>query len=447
MGYGLATLLFRERKFLLLVSDTESQANMFLGNIKTALQDNEQLIDLFDIKRNDKGNVQFVKDSESDIIVEMNDGYRFRIIAKGAGQKLRGLNWNGTRPDLILCDDIENDEAVINPEIRNKFKRWFNAALLPCRSTTGVVRVVGTILHADSLLENMMPNPKDKTTTTENLKQYSNKRKGIWKSVKYRAHDSEWKGLLWPSRKTIQGFKDLYEQAMIDGTQDAYSQENLNIPIDVSTSYFRKGDFITLRDEDKKKAVRHYITADLAISEKERADFSVFVVAAVDEDKRIQIRNVIRERLDGREIVDTLIALQRIYDPEVVGIEEMQVSKAIGPFLREEMIAQNMFLSLYPLKHGGKDKITRARSIQARMRAQSVKFDKETDWYPIFEQECMEFPRGKHDDQVDAFAYLGLMLDKIIEAPTKDEITEEEYQLEYEQSGLNDEGRSEVTGY
>ena len=30
LGYGLATLLFRERKFMLLVSDTESQASQFL---------------------------------------------------------------------------------------------------------------------------------------------------------------------------------------------------------------------------------------------------------------------------------------------------------------------------------------------------------------------------------------------------------------------------------
>ena len=151
--------------------------------------------------------------------------------------------------------------------------------------------------------------------------------------------------------------------------------------------------------------------------------------------------------MDGREIVDTLLMLQKMYNPEAIGIEEMQVSKAIGPFLREEMLKHNNYISLYPLKHGGKDKLTRSRSIQARMRASGCKFDKSQDWYPVFEDECMRFPRDKHDDQVDAFAYLGLMLDVMIEAPTHEETAEDEYQEEYERSGLSDSGRSAQTGY
>jgi hypothetical protein len=59
----------------------------------------------------------------------------------------------------------------------------------------------------------------------------------------------------------------------------------------------------------------------------------------------------------------------------------------------------------------------------------------------------MRFPRDKHDDQVDAFAYLGLMLDVIVEAPTIADLEEEEYQLEVERSGNSDEGRNTYTGY
>jgi len=87
MGYGLATLLFRERKFMLMVSDTESQASLFLGSIKQQLQENETLISLFGIKRDEKGLVKFLKETESDIIVEFDNGDKFRIIAKGAEQK------------------------------------------------------------------------------------------------------------------------------------------------------------------------------------------------------------------------------------------------------------------------------------------------------------------------------------------------------------------------
>jgi predicted phage terminase large subunit-like protein len=191
----------------------------------------------------------------------------------------------------------------------------------------------------------------------------------------------------------------------------------------------------------------YYITADLAISEKETADYSVFIVAGVDENKLIHIKNVVRERLDGREIVDTLISLQRIYEPELVGIEEMQVSKAIGPFLREEMIRTGVYLNLNPMKHNGKDKIARAKSIQARVRAHAVKLDKAADWYPAFEDELTKFPRGTKDDQVDAFAYLGLMLDSLIEAPTKAEQEDEEYYDELNRAHLGNDGRSTSTGY
>jgi predicted phage terminase large subunit-like protein len=446
LGYGLATLLFRERKFMLLVSDTESQAALFLGTFKQELQDNQELIDLFGLKRNEKGLVQFIKDTEADIIVECQDGHKFRIIAKGAEQKLRGLIWNGSRPDIIMCDDMENDELVMNKERREKMRKWFKGALLPCRSDSGVVRMVGTILHADSLLERNMPNASDKMTVIEDLKQYS-KRKGMWKAVKYRAHNSDFTKLLWPSKKSAEEFKMLYEEAVRDGTTDIYSQEYLNEPMDEAVSFFKRGDFLPITEEDRKKKLNYYITADLAISESEKADFSVFVVAGVDEEKIIHTKNVIRERMDGKEIVDTLLILQKMYDPVAVGIEDMQISKAIGPFLREEMIKNNNYLNLLPLKHGGKDKTTRARSIQARLRAHGVKFDKEGDWYPIFENECLSFPRGKHDDQVDSFAYLGLMLDFLLEAPTKEEDELAEYEEALENSDLNQQGRNGLTGY
>ena len=431
---------------MLLVSDTESQSALFLGTFKQELQENNELIDLFGIKRDDKGLVKFIKDSETDIVVECTDGHRFRIIAKGAEQKLRGLIWNGSRPDIIMIDDMENDELVMNKERRDKMRRWFKGALLPCLSDRGIVRMVGTILHMDSLLERLMPGDSEKTTHRVGLKTFSTRR-GMWKSVKYRAHNEDFSELLWPEKKSAEDFKLLYEEAVRDGTTDIYSQEYLNYPLDEAVSFFKKGDFLKATEEEAKFKLNYYVTADLAISESEKADYSVFIVAGVDENKVIHIKDIIRERLDGRDIVDTLLSLQRIYEPEAVGIEEMQVSKAIGPFLREEMVKNNVFLSLVPLKHGGKDKVARSRSIQARMRAHGVRFSKDADWYPSFENECLTFPRGKHDDQVDAFAYLGLMLDKIIEAPTKEEEDEDEYNGELRESGYDASGRNGTTGY
>jgi len=440
LAYVLAAVLFRQRTYVLIVSDTVTQAAQFLGDIKRELSDNEKIVQLFKIK-------EFEKDTEDDCIVTFEDGHQIRLTAKGSEQKLRGLKWKNRRPDLIVGDDLENDEIVLNPERRNKFKRWFYGALVPSLAANGVIRIVGTILHEDSLLNNLMPSEWDKNTIVEELKVWNRNKHASWKALKYRAHSDDFKHILWPAAYNAEWFISQRQDFLDRGLSDVYSQEYLNIPIDESVAYFKRSDFVSENSEDKKVRLNYYITADLAISQKETADYSVFIVAGIDENKTIHVRNIIRERLDGREIVDTLLSLQRIYTPELVGIEEMQVSKAIGPFLREEMIRTGTYLNLLPLKHGGKDKIARAKSIQARVRAHAVKFDKSADWYPVFEDEMCKFPRGTKDDQVDAIAYLGLMLDSLIEAPTNAEQEEEEYYDELNRANLGNDGKSAIAGY
>jgi predicted phage terminase large subunit-like protein len=439
LTYLLAELCFRTSSYALLVSDTITQATQFLGDLKKELADNDNLRNLFGIK-------EFFKDTEDDVIVRCEDGHEFRVTAKGSEQKLRGLKWNNKRPDLIVCDDLENDEIVMNKDRREKFKRWFYAALIPCKSVNGKIRVVGTILHEDSLLNNLMPKAWDQYTFSNQLKTWST-RMSAWHSVKYRAHSDDFSAILWESRYSQQWFEAKKADFFARGLADVYSQEYLNEPIDDSVAYFRKSDMENMQDSDRARKVHYYITADLAISEQERADYSVFMVAGMDENRVLHVKNVIRDRMDGREIVDTLIALQSTYDPEMIGIEQMQISRAIGPFLREEMIKTGVFINLKPLEHGGKDKITRARSIQARVRAGGVRFDKTADWYPELEEELCKFPRGRKDDQVDAFAYLGLMLDSLVEAPTLQEQEEETYQYDLQSSGSLDAGRSKHCGY
>jgi predicted phage terminase large subunit-like protein len=438
-SYVLANVCFRERSYVLLVSDTVSQAVQFLGDIKTQLLSNEQLRQLFKIK-------EFIKEAEDDIIVVCTDGHMFRIQAKGSEQKVRGLKWNGKRPDLIVCDDLENDEIVMNKDRREKFRNWFGKALIPCRSASGIVRYVGTILHSDSMLERLMPKHYDKRTVVEPLKTWTTK-KETWKAVKYRAHTDDFSKILWPERFPKE--KLLMErQFQIDqGTPENYSQEYLNIPIDETFAYFKRADFYPMREEDLGRPLRYYITADLAITKDDRADYSAFVVAGVDDQRRLYIVDVLRERLDAREIVDLILDLERAWKPEVFGIEETQITKSIGPFLTEEMVRQNVYPNLVKLMHQGKDKIARARSMQGRVRAHSVRFNKEGDWYAAFEDEICTFPRAVHDDQLDAFAYLGMLLDKVVEAPTREELDEDEYLDELRNSGWDNTGRSRITGY
>jgi len=445
-AYTLASVLFRESRYVLIVSDTVSQAIQFLGDIKKELLDNEDLRSLFSIK-----NGPFPKDTEDDLIVEMDDGYTFRIQAKGSEQKLRGLKWANLRPDLIIGDDMENDEIVMNKDRRMKFKRWFYGALIPCVSSSGKIRIVGTILHLDSLLENLMPNSQltthrgVKDLVREDLKEYS---RNIlpWKSVKYRAHTDDFETLLWPEMKTAEQFKMLKDDYVRQGLADIYSQEMLNIPLDISDTFFKRTDFVAMKPEEQKKNLVYYATCDLAVSQSQRADYSAFVVGGMDEDGKLYCKHVIKERMDALEIVDTILMIQKIYKPVLFGLEQGTIQKAIGPYLNEEMLKRGEFINTVLLKPSG-DKLTRARSIQARMRSGACRFDKEADWYQNFEDELLRFPRDKHDDQVDAWAYLGLMLDRMWEAPTEKEFEEEEYEAYIRESNVVNSGRSAICGY
>ena len=445
-AYILASALFRDQSYIIIVSDTATQSTQFLGDIKKELLENDDLRNLFGVRG-------LLKDTEDDIICEMDDNHLFRIQAKGSEQKLRGLKWKNRRPGLIVGDDMENDEIVMNRDRRIKFKRWFYGALLPALSDKGKIRIVGTILHLDSLLENLMPSSLlsnvlngHKSIIREDLKEYTNA-KLPWKSIKYRAHTDDFKKLLWPEKKSAEEFKAAKADYSRQGLGDVYSQEMLNIPMDESDTFFRKADFNPMKVEDKKKKLVYYATCDLAVSQSQKADFSAFAVAGMDGDGKLFLVNMYKERLDSLGIIETVFMIQRIYAPVLFGFEKGTIQKAIGPVLSVEMQKQGVYINTV-LIAPSQDKLTRARSIQARMRAGAVRFDKEGDWYQPFEEELLRFPRDKHDDQVDAMAYMGLLLDRMWEAPTVVEEEDEEYRLMMRRNAVdNNSGKSQVTGY
>lgn len=438
LSYTLAKVVFRESSFVIIVSDTEAQSILFLADIKKELIENENIYNVF-------GVAGFDKDSETDVIVRFKDGHIARLMAKGSEQKMRGLKWDNKRPDLIICDDIENDELVMNKERREKFQRWFSSALLPIRSDKGIFRMVGTILHADSLLESFMPQERDKDTVSTPLKVYS-ERPRQWLAYKYRAHNPDYSQILWPEKKPKEFFVALRAQYEARAQLDQYSQEYLNNPIDDSNTHFRRSDFINLKAEDFDKRLVYYVTMDLAVTIKQTTDYSVFMVWGVDSDGYIHVRHVIRDRFDSLEIVDVIFELYKAYDPVMFVTEKGVIANSILPAIQKRMEEDDQYFR-FELLPSVVDKLQRSQAIRLRARAGRVKIDKQADWYPTFEEEIMMFPRSAKDDQVDAFSLIGHTLNKFYHAPTEEEITEEAYEDELLASGLAHEGRSSYTGY
>lgn len=441
-SYTLAKILFRESKFIIILSDSEGQASLFLNNIKKELMENEELRATFWVDG-------LVKETETDIIIRFKDGHEVRIMAKGSEQKMRGLLWKAQkallRPDLVIIDDMENDELVMNKDRREKLKKWFSSAVIPILSDKGKIRMVGTILHADSLLESFMPSDRAKTTREEHLRVWST-RPTQWHALKYRAHSPDFKQMLWPAKKSEEAMRALRASYEERGQINEYSQEYLNKPIDESNQHFRRSDFLDMSDEDFEKPMSYYVTMDLAVTEKTSSDYSVFIVAGMDSDGYLHLRHLIRERVDTLEISEILFELVRLYDPVMVCAEKGTIVNSILPNIQKRQEEEQMYFP-FELFPSTTDKLHRSQGIRLRARAGKVKADKSADWWENFENELLDFPRGRYDDQVDAFSLLGQAIKKFFEAPTTAEEIEEEYNEEKKNSGLFDEGRSATTGY
>ena len=422
----LAAMLFREKQFCLLVSDTEAQAAEFLGDIKAELTGNTALRSTFDIKT-------VLKDTETNIIVQFKDGDMFRITAKGSMQKVRGLKWRGKRPDLIVGDDLENDEIVMNPERREKFRRWFMNALIPCGSDTCSIRIVGTILHLDSMLQRLL---EDKT----------------WRTKVYEAHNHDFSEILWPEQFPKERLLAIRAGYEAQNDLDGYSQEYLNKPVATGNAYFNPDYFYDFERDKSERWIEpnleYYAAADFAISEKEKADYTVILVAGVDPDGMVYVVDVNKFRGDADVIIGELLATQKHYKPNVFSFETEKIDKAIGPSLNRAMMREKAYLNIN-LITPTKSKTTRGRSIQALHKAGAIRYDRDASWFPDFYSELQTItdsgPRGKHDDSFDAFSYIGLTIDKYFEAQSDGEIEDEEYEEEY--FNFHSLGRNGTTGY
>ena len=452
-SFVLANICFRKKKHILIVSDTESQAVDFLRDIKEELTENENLISVFGIDK-------ILKDRETEFVAQFEDGTRFRLVAKGSEQKMRGIKWRNTRPDLIVGDDLENDEIVMNEDRRRKFKGWFLNALIPCGSKTATYRIVGTILHLDSLLENLMPPLNHPCTVVDDLIQWFDEDKAkklalenkerykprVWRSYRFRAHNEDFSHILWKEQFDRKRLEDIRQDYVEQGFPEGYSQEYLNYPIDEENALFRTKDFLPI-DTDIDEPELCYVAADLAISEKDQRAFTVFAVATVNHRGSLRIREVVRFRGDSLEILDEMFRLNFIYKPECFFVEQENIARALGPVINKEMESRGQYFIIEPMT-ASQDKIKRARSLQARMRAGMVEYDVDADWFPECQQELCQFPRGKYMDQVDALAWIALGLDKINDAPTKAEFEDQLYEEEYEETYGNLQfGANAYTGY
>lgn len=423
---ALASALFGSDDFMLVVGATETLAGKLLKNIATVCSEDTELQDVFSLR--------VLIENETELVGRVG-GREFCILARGAAGgagKVRGLLWRQKRPSRIFLDDIEDDEAVMNKDRREKLSDWMDNALIPAGSDNVKIRMKGTILHFDSYLERTM-------------------RSSVWTSRRFAAHAAfdDFSSILWPEKFPEARLRAIRQRYIDKSDPSGYMREYLSYPMAEKDAYFRRADFLKMLPEDRRRPMLCYGGVDLALSKRERGDRCSFVVSGVDSEGFHNIVDRVRLKgADGPEIIDTWFALQEKWNVESWMTGRDHIQMALGPYLYAEMARRDTFMTIeeLPGKVASRDKRSVARPFQAQMRAGRVRFDTETEWFPEYQDELLRFDKGEHDDDVDATANIFQMLTHMASSDTDEEIAEEEFQSSFRQSS-GDQGRSPITGY
>jgi hypothetical protein len=122
----------RRKRYVLLVSNSEDNAQRLLLPYKANLEFNKRIIQDYGAQVN-LGNWQ-----AGEFTTQQGVAYR----ALGAGQSPRGTRNEEVRPDIILFDDIDTDADCLNPEIISRKWRWIEEAAIGTRSVSQPTTII-----------------------------------------------------------------------------------------------------------------------------------------------------------------------------------------------------------------------------------------------------------------------------------------------------------------
>jgi len=140
-GVPIRHICYALRWFQLVISDTNDQATGFTLAIRLELEENPRIRhDFGDLK----GNIWKANDFTT------TNG--IRTLARGKGEKVRGLKNRQHRPDFAVIDDFENDENVENPRLVEKGKKWIRRAVIASMGAGYTAMMVGNLFHPKSII-------------------------------------------------------------------------------------------------------------------------------------------------------------------------------------------------------------------------------------------------------------------------------------------------------
>lgn len=327
----------------------------------------------------------------------------------GAGM-LAGIT--GNRADLIVIDDPVKGRAEADSElIRRRTREEFDDTVRTRLKAGGRIVLIQTRWHEDDLAGSLLPADYDGRSGPVECRDGE-----VWEVVNIpaqaeRADDPLGRpvgGLLWPEYWG----EDHWRQFRLNPrTWNALYQQR---PRPEEGSYFQRSWFRRFQEEELPKALRYYGSSDYAVSEG-RGDFTRLTVWGVDE--RLNLWRV--ASWGGQTSSDQWIERQCDLIADYRGRggirrwfgEAGVIQRAIEPMLKAKLKQRRLSCSLEWLG-SGQDKPTRARAAQALVREGRIYVRDDGDG-DCFIDECVAFPAGRHDDEVDCLSLMGRVIDRL----------------------------------
>lgn len=399
LTYALNAIVKNRSLRIGIVSGTDALAMAFMREITTELENNEELIAEYGIFKPARPK----KWTEHEIIIadaHNIHGKDVSIFCIGVGGQITSRHC-----DILILDDIETTSSVNTSEGRAKTRTWLAKEVIPVLSSGGKAVIIGTRKHYDDIYSFLMPGV-DKPSEWHIL------------DNALRAIDEETLRPIWEEMWSFDALMARKRELdQIDVL--AWPQEYENRPLPTDTQMFAPAEWPEWADfnDDARyikhlpESLRHLQAWDLAISQKESADFTAGVDIAFDDENNIYIMDVRFGRWGIQRQLEEFESLGMEYHPEQIGIESVQYQAAAVQLLAKNTMLPVKALTLSPKRQKvrqtmAKDKVSRARLLEARAKLGKVYLPHGyRPWKGWLIEQLSYFPAGAHDDGVDALAY------------------------------------------
>ena len=375
----LRDILLGITKFTVYIGPTKTAASDRINEILMELQNNERIIEDFgDLTVDGRHQVKLRSDD-----LQLTNGAR--IVARGAGQGLRGVKSRQHRPDRIILDDVDKDDEAASADRVEKRIKWFKRVVLGLQGSGRVtVLVVGNIIARKTLLTDCLGN-----------KHFASR---VYKSI---LDDGT---VLMPNLWTIAKLEKIREE--IGST--AFSTEYQNSPPSEDTALFREEWLEARWDRSMLEQAEPWvvIALDLSKGKSERSDFQGLVGIRRDEDGRIYILKADLSRRTRRELAQRCftfamaVGLHRLvaFVVEANGFQEWFAEE-----LSEVGARLGVDLPIVQVTHtiAKYERVSRLSPIAEGGRLLFPTEDEEDDHTRLLRRQLSEFPDGAHDDGPD----------------------------------------------